>query len=260
MGRPTHPDIAEHNRVQIEYFEHAGKEAMRPTSTPYVERQVDALIRFAGLAAGDHILDVGCGMGRYTLPLAERGLAVEGVDLSRTLLDRLEAFDAGRHTIPLHCADILEMPESLDRTFDAAVGFFTLHHLHDLPASFAALARLVRTGGRIAFLEPNPLNVLYYVQLAVAPGMSWHGDKGILNMRPRTVFGAMEKAGLMSLTMERFGLLPPLAANRPLGARLERRLESVRPWRPFLAFQLFRGDVPGERRRTVVERARGDIE
>jgi SAM-dependent methyltransferase len=242
MARATEPEIVEHNRLQIEYFEHAGKEAMRPTSTPYVERQVDALIRFAGLAEGDHVLDVGCGMGRYTLPLAERGFAVEGVDLSRTLLDRLEAFAAGRHEIPLHCADILELPESLDRTFDAAVGFFTLHHLHDLPASFAAMARLVRPGGRIAFLEPNPLNVLYYVQLAVAPGMSWDGDKGILNMRPRTVFGAMEEAGFTGPALERFGLFPPFAANRPLGARLERRLERVRLWRKILAFQLFRGD------------------
>jgi SAM-dependent methyltransferase len=251
MARSTERDIADHNRAQIEYFEHAGKQAMRPTSTPYVERQVDALLRFAGLGAGHHLLDVGCGMGRYTLPLAERGLSVAGIDLSRTLLDRLEAFNAGRHEIPLHCADILELPESLERTFDAVVGFFTLHHLHDLSASFAAMARLVRPGGRIAFLEPNPLNVLYYIQLVVAPGMSWQGDKGILNMRPRTVFGAMEEAGLTSPTLRRFGLFPPFAANRPLGARLERRLEHVPLWRPFLAFQLFRGDVPALSAREV---------
>ncbi len=244
MARPTQPEIAAHNRAQIEYFEHAGKEAMRPTSTPYVERQVDALVRFAGLAAGDHVLDVGCGMGRYTLPLAERGFSVEGLDLSPTLLDRLEAFNAGRHAIPLHCADIIELPESLNGTFDAAVGFFTLHHLPDLAASFAAMARVVRPGGRIVFLEPNPLNILSYIQLAVAPGMSWQGDKGILKMRPRTVFRAMEQAGVTSPALKRFGLFPPFAANRPLGGRLEPSLERVPLWRPILAFQLFRGDVP----------------
>jgi SAM-dependent methyltransferase len=244
MTRSTPLDVAEHNRVQIEYFEHAGKEAMKPAASPYVERQVDALLRFAGLGAGDRVLDVGCGMGRYTLPLAERGLSVEGIDLSRTLLDRLEAFDAGRHQIPLHCGDILEMPESLQGGFDAAIGFFTLHHLHDLPASFAAMRRLVRPGGRIAFLEPNPLNVLYYIQLVVAPGMSWEGDKGILDMRPRTVFAAMREAGLAAPALTRFGLFPPFAANHPLGGRLERVLERVPLWRPFLAFQLFRGDVP----------------
>ena len=250
MADPTQLNIAAHNRAQIEYFEQAGKEAMRPTSTPYVERQVDALVRFAGLTAGDHVLDVGCGMGRYTLPLAERGLSVEGIDLSRTLLDRFEAFNGGRHEIPLHCADILELPESLDASFDAAVGFFTLHHLHDLTASFAAMARVVRPGGRIVFLEPNPLNVLYYIQLAVAPGMSWQGDKGILKMRPRTVFRAMQEAGLTSPAFERFGLLPPFAANRPLGGRLERRLERVPLWCPMLAFQLFCGNVPTERPRS----------
>jgi SAM-dependent methyltransferase len=244
MARPMQSDIAAHNRAQIEYFEHAGKEAMRPTSTPYVERQVDELLRFAGLAAREHVLDVGCGMGRYTIPLAERGLSVDGIDLSRTLLDRLDAFNAGRHEIPLHCADILELPESLNDTFDATLGFFTLHHLHDLAASFAAMARVVRPGGRIVFLEPNPLNVLYYIQLAVAPGMSWQGDKGILKMRPRTVFLAMEQAGLTSPTLKRFGLFPPFAANRPLGGRLERSLERVPLWRPILAFQLFRADVP----------------
>jgi SAM-dependent methyltransferase len=249
-ARVTRIDVAEHNRGQIEYFEQAGKEAMRPTSTPYVERQVETLVRFAGLAAGDHLLDVGCGMGRYTLPLAERGFSVEGIDLSRTLLDRLAAFNAGRYEIPLHRVDILELPESLDGAFDAAVGFFTLHHLHDLSASFAAMARVVRPGGRIVFLEPNPLNILYYIQLAVAPGMSWQGDKGILNMRPRTVFGAMQQAGLTSPTLDRFGLFPPFAANRPLGGRVERALERVPLWRPFLAFQLFRADVPAEPRRS----------
>jgi SAM-dependent methyltransferase len=247
MPGPRQPDISEHNRAQIEYFEHAGKEAMQPTSSPYVERQVDALVRFAGLADGDRLLDVGCGMGRYTLPLAERGFSVEGIDLSRTLLDRLETFNAGRHEIRLHCADILDLPDSMNGRFDAAVGFFTLHHLHDLAASFSAMARLVRLGGRIAFLEPNPLNVLYYLQLLVAPGMSWQGDKGILSMRRSTVFRAMEHAGLASPSLERFGLFPPFAANRPLGARAERALERFPLWRPFLAFQLFGATVPATR-------------
>ena len=51
---------------------------MRPSPSFYVERQVDALVRFAELSEGERILDVGCGMGRYTFPLAERGLRVEG--------------------------------------------------------------------------------------------------------------------------------------------------------------------------------------
>jgi 2-polyprenyl-3-methyl-5-hydroxy-6-metoxy-1,4-benzoquinol methylase len=247
-------NVQEHNRAQIEYFEHAGKRAMQPTSSSYVERQVDELVRFGGLTEGERVLDVGCGMGRYTFPLAERGLRVEGLDLSQTLLDRLEVFNAGRYEIPLHCADVIDLPGTLDGQFDAVVGFFTLHHLHDLPASFAAMAGLVRPGGRVVFLEPNPLNVLYYAQIVVAPGMTWQGDKGILKMRPHTVFPAMEGAGLTSLRLMRFGLFPPFVTNRSWGLRLERVLERVRLWHSLLAFQLFRGDRRVSPARGMLER------
>ena len=237
-------DFDEHNRAQVEYFERAGKEAMKPVSSPYVVRQVEELVRFAALAAGERVLDVGCGMGRYTFPLAERGLRVEGLDLSQALLDQLDGFNSGRYEIPLHCLDILEAPTTLEGRFDAVVGFFTLHHLHDLSSSFRAMARLVRPGGRVVFLEPNPLNPLYYLQIMVAPGMTWAGDKGILQMRRRTVLRAMESGGLGSLSLTRFGFLPPFLANARWGSRLERTLERVPVWRPLLPFQLFRGEAP----------------
>jgi SAM-dependent methyltransferase len=183
-------------------------------------------------------------MGRYTFPLADRGIEVAGVDLSESLLDRFRAFDAGQYGIPLYVADILRMPAELNGTFDAVVGFFTLHHLHDLTRCFEAMRSLAKPGGRVVFLEPNPLNVLYYIQMLVVPGMSWSGDKGILNMRPKTVFSAMAAAGLVNVALQRFGFLPPFMANRRWGGRLEGVLERRGALERFLAFQLFRGDVP----------------
>jgi 2-polyprenyl-3-methyl-5-hydroxy-6-metoxy-1,4-benzoquinol methylase len=233
-----------HNQAQIQYFERAGKDAMRPTDTPYVQRQVDRLIAFADLHPGQRVLDVGCGMGRYTFALADRGLVVEGLDLSEGLLERFRRHDAGRYGIPLHCADVLEPPETLHRRFDAVIGFFTLHHLDDVTGCLRAMRSLCRPNGRIAFLEPNPLNVLYYVQMLLVPGMSWSGDKGILGMTRGSMFAAMGAAGLSHPALERFGFLPPFAINRSWGPRLEERLERVSVWSPFLPFQLFRGDVP----------------
>jgi SAM-dependent methyltransferase len=183
-------------------------------------------------------------MGRYTFALAERGLVVEGLDLSEALLERLRAFDRGKYGIPVYRGDILDPPKDLSDGFDAVVGFFTLHHLHDLGGCLQSMRRLTRPGGRIAFLEPNPLNILYYIQMLVVPGMSWQGDKGILNMRARGVFQAMETAGLDNLALERFGFFPPFVTNRRWGARLEALMEGVRIWSRFLPFQLFRGDVP----------------
>ncbi|HZQ38858.1 MAG TPA: class I SAM-dependent methyltransferase [Dehalococcoidia bacterium] len=43
------------------------------------------LVALAGLAPGDRVLEIGCGSGQATLPLAERGLAVTALELGPNL-------------------------------------------------------------------------------------------------------------------------------------------------------------------------------
>ena len=242
--RQAPPAPSSHNRVQRAYFEERPIPRMVPVDTPYLRRHVDELIARAGLEPGARVLDVGCGMGRYTIPLADRGFEVEALDLSPVLLEALRAYDGGRDRIALHAADVADPPEELHERFDAVIGFFALHHVHDLEACFRGMQRLVKPGGTVAFLEPNPLNPLYYVQITVTPGMSWQGDGGIVRMRPRLLFAAMRAAGLTPQSVSRFGFLPPFAANTPVGAAAERRLERVRLWRAALPFQVFVARAP----------------
>jgi len=236
--------IPEHNATQLAYYGAGIKQTMVPCATPYVRRQLDRFLAFAGIQPTDRLLDVGCGMGRYTLPLADQGFLVEGLDLSPYLLDRLREYAAGRHAITLHCADLLDYRPELAGRFDAVIGFFTLHHLHDLGASFEAMAQLVKPGGTIAFLEPNALNGLYYLQILFTSGMTWEGDRGVARMRRPIVFEAMADSGLTDLKLLRFGFFPPLVTNRPWGAPLEAVLERVPFWRPLLPFQIFKGTKP----------------
>jgi len=240
----AHEELERHNLQQRRYYARAPKPHMQPADTPYLHRHVDQLLRCGRITARDRILEVGCGMGRYTLILAARGMQVEGLDLSPELLDRLRAFDGGRYDIPLHCADVVRYPSTLVGQFDAVIGFFTLHHLHDLTLCFEAMSRLVRAGGRVIFLEPNPFNPLYYVQMAMTPDMTWEGDRGLVQMRPGRVHGAMRMAGLQRLACRRFGFLPPYVMNQRWGAALEVVLERVPVWQPLLPFQLFRGERP----------------
>jgi SAM-dependent methyltransferase len=235
----------EHNETQRRYYATAEKRGMQPTGSPYLNRHVDELVRFAGIEPGQRVLEVGCGMGRYTLLLAERGIRVEGIDLSQPLLDRLAAFNAGRFDIPLHAGDVLAPPVELG-TFDAVIGFFTLHHIHDLAATYRAMAALVEPGGPVAFLEPNPWNPLYYVQIAVKREMTWKGDRGMVEMRRSVLFSAMASAGLADLRHERFGFFPPFAANASWGPRAEGVLERRRLLGPVLPFQLFGGVRPAQ--------------
>jgi len=234
--------IEAHNRLQQAYFGRRIKPTMRLERTPYVLRQIEEVIRFGDLRPGETILDVGCGMGRHAFLLAERGFRVEGLELSPFLIERMREFDGGRYNIPIHLTDIHHCPPELNGRYDALVGFFVLHHLADLPQAFRSMALLLRPGGRVVFLEPNPLNPLYYIQILITPGMSWPAERGILNMRPRLISQAMEQAGLRLTAMVRYGFFPPFLSNHRWGGLSERILEKVPLWHPFLPFQLFRGD------------------
>lgn len=54
----------------------------RPVCPPAL---FDDLVRLAGLSPGDRVLEIGCGTGQATVPLAERGLAVTAVELGPSL-------------------------------------------------------------------------------------------------------------------------------------------------------------------------------
>lgn len=248
MTEPSLPaDLEKHNAWQRTYFERRDRPKMRPADTYYVNRQVDELISYLGLKRGDRVLDVGCGMGRHTPVLLRRGLAVEGIDITPGLLEKLRQSGGEIASIPLHLGDVAIPPDELLGRFDAAIGFFTLHHLHDLTACFRGMASVVVPGGRIGFVEPNPYNPLYYVQMLVQPGMTWEGDKGMLKMRPSVLREAIEDAGLDPLPWIRFGFFPPVVANKTWAPRAERLMERLPPLRPVLPFQLIGA------RRTPVE-------
>ena len=63
-----------------------------------VEATTDFL---AELAGGGVALELGIGTGRIALPLAERGVAVSGIDLSEAMVARMRAKPGGDR-IPSH--------------------------------------------------------------------------------------------------------------------------------------------------------------
>jgi len=58
-------------------------------------READWILEYAGIHAGDAVLDLGCGIGRHAIALAARGCEAVGVEYSTELIDRARA--SARH-------------------------------------------------------------------------------------------------------------------------------------------------------------------
>lgn len=244
-ARPAVDQATAHNERQRSYYRGAGglHRNIAPGESPYVHRHIDEVLKAAGVAPGARVLDVGCGAGRHALLLAARGYEVDGLDLSADLLASIHARQPG--AMRTHCADIAQPPKELEGRFEAVLGFFMLHHLLDPQAAFAGVAGVLRPGGRAVFIEPNPFNPLYYVQIAFTPHMRWQAERGILQMRASVLFPAARAAGLVNPSVRRIGFLPPFLRNRVWGGAVDRAAERAGVLEPVLAAQVFRMEKPG---------------
>lgn len=238
---PARAHHAEHNRYQRWYYEHIEKKTMQPASTTYVLRHVERLAAHGDLADGHRILEIGCGLGRYTLPLLDRGLSLTAVDLSPVMLGRLARAARGRPLELLAC-DVAEIDRHTRARFDRAVGCFTLHHMHDLEAVFSGLARVLDPGAVVAFLEPVWFNPLYYAQILLTPGMTFRGEHGLPHMRLGRVGRALRDSGFERVSAHPFGYLPPFLMNNRVGPSLEAALARVPLVARMNAFQIFRAE------------------
>jgi len=104
------------------------------------------------LAAGTRVLDVACGAGRLTLPLAQRGCVLTGIDISQEFLDAAgaAAADSGL-PVELRRADMRDLPAGAN--FGAAFCFGnSFGYLEDSgnEAVIEAVAKALAPGGRFA--------------------------------------------------------------------------------------------------------------
>jgi SAM-dependent methyltransferase len=244
MTQKMYSEIETKNSKQLEYFENQEKKTMIPRETPYLKRHVQELLKFAPIMPEERVLEIGCGMGRYTLLLAQQGIQIEGLDLSPVLIERLKLFAEGRFNIPLYCVDVIDYPKELKGKFDVVIGLFTLHHLHDLLRCFRAMASLLNPGGRLVFLEPNPFNPLFHIQLIFTPGMSYKGESKLLQMRKKPISKLLAKAGFVNMATTTFGFFPPFLANKSVGQKIESQLERIPIWKGILPFRIFKATLP----------------
>jgi SAM-dependent methyltransferase len=113
-------------------------------------------IEAAGIESGLTVLDVACGTGNATIPAAETGARVTGLDITPKLLDmaRAAAADAGAE-IEFVEGDAGAMPFE-DASFDRVISLFGCMFVPDHSQAASELARVLAPGGKLAVLGWTP--------------------------------------------------------------------------------------------------------
>ncbi|GHJ41608.1 class I SAM-dependent methyltransferase [Streptomyces sp. TS71-3] len=144
-----------YQRVAEEYDERIP--GAGPSDDMFTEAERDFLLK--QIRPGEDVLDVGCGTGRFTVPMAAAGARVSGLDISAPMLDvARRKLEAENVTADLREGDMARMPFP-DASFDTVSSMLALMHLplEDRPAVFAEIQRVLRPGGRMLLGVKNSL-------------------------------------------------------------------------------------------------------
>ncbi len=117
-----------------------------------------------GVAAGDRLLDLGCGFGRHAFEAARRGAQVVALDagadevagVMATLGGMLSAgeLDPAQARAGAVQGDALRLPFA-DGAFDRVIASEVLEHIPDDRGAMVELARVLRPGGTMAVTVPR---------------------------------------------------------------------------------------------------------
>lgn len=131
--------------------DHLGAAYLRYSFTKGTRQEVEFLIDALGLRPGTRVLDVGCGPGRHAHALAERGIVVHGIDISRRFVDLARDGAPAGATFERLDARALTFGGEFDAVICLCQGAFGLMTAdgHD-ETVVAGMARALRPGGRLA--------------------------------------------------------------------------------------------------------------
>ena len=222
----------------VEYYDRT--RGMSESASRATTEQLSEELRGRGRA-----LEIGVGTGLVSLPLAEAGIPMAGLDISAPMLAKLVE-KAGGRPFPLVVGDATALPFS-EGVFGAALLRHVLHLIPDWERAVAELARVVARPGTVLVATgdiPKAWREVAYRfrELAGGPSIAKGLDIGRDLPRLDGAFASLRAADARNL--------PAIAdeVTQSLGEFLDQMAEGLHSWT---------WDVEEAERRRIVEEVRG---
>jgi SAM-dependent methyltransferase len=150
MDRATYSPVPEGgSRRELRGGFDADAEAYDRTRPVCPDVMFEDLVRLAGLRRGDRVVEIGCGTGQATVPLAERGLAVTAVELGAALADLARSKTARFPDVSVATGSFEDWQDTATAPVRAVVSFNALHWI-DADVRYAKPAAILAPGGVMA--------------------------------------------------------------------------------------------------------------
>jgi len=155
-------NMVEYKKELTKYYDNMAK-TMKPREAELPKRKLSFISEFA--TAESTILDIGCGNGEYSIPLAKRTMKVYAIDISDKMLKEIQARAESENirNIETMNADA-KNPHFKDGSFDVVFSYSTLYHIDDLDQTFKEIRRVLKKDGMFIFdmINKNSLGGVYY--------------------------------------------------------------------------------------------------
>lgn len=218
----NHNEIIDHELVQTEYWDKIAELSYSTENLSYPALlEMERFFDFVGLKEDKSILEIGCGTGKFTLPLLRKGYRILAIDISEKSLDVLarKAREEGLgHRLIVEKSNF-ELEQNVQRhfgQFDIVLCVASIHHFDPTKKEriFANIVKTLKRGGKLIALEPNPLNPLYYFLylwreiINVQNRNRWATEMAFLKLGLSNLKRLFENNGLGQIQVKRYAWLP----------------------------------------------------
>ncbi|MDF7777353.1 bifunctional 2-polyprenyl-6-hydroxyphenol methylase/3-demethylubiquinol 3-O-methyltransferase UbiG [Sphingomonas sp. AOB5] len=212
------PREAEHfGKLAADWWNPKGSSAMlhrlNPARLAYLREAIDDhwggdTAGFAPLA-GKSAIDVGCGAGLLTEPLARLGARATGLDAAPENIGAARAHAEASGLEIDYLSGEIEMLGG--RKFDLVVSMEVIEHVADVPAFIAGLAGALAEGGLMVLSTPNRTMLSHLAMITIGEG-SGAVPKGTHDwnqfLTPDELTGHLADAGLTVTDVRGLGFSP----------------------------------------------------